>query len=257
MVPISKNAIKSISLLQQKKYRDEQQLFIVEGDKIIKELHKSEMVIDKIVALEDWYYKNPEILNSTGAEIYVAKNVDLMRMSNFKTPNQVIAVAKYKRSKFEPIDIKNKLTIALDVIQDPGNMGTIIRLADWFGIENIICSNDSVELYNPKVIQSTMGAFIRVNVFHTDLSKFLKTAKNAGISIYGAFLDGENIYKTELKSTGIVVMGNESKGISPEIAEFVSNKLSIPSFSILSSKTESLNVAVATAVICSEFRRRG
>jgi RNA methyltransferase, TrmH family len=256
MMHISKNTIKFIASLQQKKYRDENQLFVVEGDKIVKELLQSDFVVEKLVATDEWLNDNHRISIKAEIETSIATSDELKKMSSFTTPNQVLAIVKYKQSKLEVQKFTNKLSIALDNIQDPGNLGTIVRLADWFGVENIVCSEKSVEIYNPKVIQSTMGAFLRVNVFYSSLPEFIDAAKNFKIPVYGAFLEGEDIYSTGLNASGIIVMGNESRGISHEIEKMVDRKLAIPSFSNKPSKTESLNVAVATAIICSEFRRK-
>jgi RNA methyltransferase, TrmH family len=255
MQKISKNLIKEIAALQMKKQRDINQLFIVEGEKMVSELLKSNYEIQKVVAVECWFTGNNSLINSS-IDTYIGSNEDLLRISSLKTPNSVLAVVKIPGNNNNRIQLENKLTIVLDNIQDPGNMGTIIRLADWFGIENIICSEDTVELYNPKVIQSTMGAFLRVNVNYTNLPAFFESDKIKGLHVYGAFINGENIYNAQLKQTGIIVMGNESKGISSRVEKHINTRLTIPAFSKNESKTESLNVAVATAVICSEFKRR-
>jgi RNA methyltransferase, TrmH family len=256
MKKISNNTIKSIAALQLKKNRDTNHLFVVEGEKMIDELVKSNLKIAMLVAVEEWLVKNEKKISGLDIEIYSASNVELKRMSSMKTPNNVLAIVHQQVEGIENINLNNKLTLVLDNVQDPGNLGTIIRIADWFGIENVVCSTNTVELYNPKVIQSTMGAFLRVKVYYIDLVIFLASKQNLDDEIYGSFIDGENIYNTQLKSTGIIVMGNESKGISPDVEKYIKRKITIPTFNKNNSKTESLNVGVATAIVCSEFSRR-
>jgi TrmH family RNA methyltransferase len=153
--------------------------------------------------------------------------------------------------------LKDKLTVAIDDIQDPGNFGAILRICDWFGIENVVCSNNSVDIYNPKVIQASMGAFLRVNVFYEDLDSFIEKYKSATSNLcYGTFLEGENIYTSELKTSGLIVFGNEGQGISESVEAQIENKLFIPPFSKITNHAESLNIASAASIICSEFRRR-
>jgi len=175
----------------------------------------------------------------------------MQQISNLKTASPVLAVVEIPPVKTETIPL-NELILALDDIQDPGNLGTIIRLADWFGINYIVCSSFSVDAYGPKTVQATMGSLTKVKIVYTDLYSFLKPLSEE-VPIYGTFLEGENIYQTKLSENGVIVMGNEGKGISPEITKLVSNKLMIPSFA--SNPPESLNVAVATAITCSEFKR--
>ena len=180
----------------------------------------------------------------------------LKKITQLKTAPPVIAVCQQPQTKPDFRNCK-VLTIALDEIQDPGNLGTIIRLADWFGIENIVCSKDTADAYNPKVVQATMGAIARVNVFYVELENYLNEQQNLNIPIYGTFLDGQNIYNQELSNYGIIIMGNEGKGISKNIEQLIDKKLLIPSFSNNPDKSESLNVSTATGIILSEFKRRG
>lgn len=249
---ITKNEIKFIKWLQQKKYRSEYKCFVVEGEKMVNELIASGYKIKYIFAIDEWKPK-ADIVKS------VLKNISLKELktiSNLKTPNTVLAVAEQFENSVRLQDIQGKLSLVLDRIQDPGNMGSILRIADWFGVENIICSNDSVEIYNPKVVQATMGSILRVKVFYTDLKDFIYKAKNeTDLIIYGTTLDGKNIYKRELKPKGLIISGNESEGISDDLIPFIDEKLMIPNFSENTLKPESLNVAAATAIVCSEFRR--
>jgi TrmH family RNA methyltransferase len=239
---VSKNQIKLITSLQQKKYRSINKLFFAEGVKVIQELLDSNFVLEHLYStLNDF----EEVLTSKKSLIH---ETDLKKISALATPNTCLAVFKIPVEK----GIKESgLIIALDSIRDPGNLGTILRLCDWFGVNEIVCSKETVDLYNPKVVQATMGSIARVNVSYTDLSVFIVTTK---LLVYGTFMDGVNIYKTTLPADAVIVMGNEANGISKELEKLIKNKLSIPRFGSVQ-KTESLNVATATAIVLSEFRR--
>lgn len=257
MNKLNKSIIKQIKALQKKKTRNEKRLFIVEGEKIVNELIHSSFKIETVVGVKEWIDSNVNILNNKQIKFFYAKEEELSSISLLKTPNQVVAVAHIPESTLQIQYLSDKLTLVLDDIQDPGNLGTIIRLADWFGIQNIICSENSVEVYNPKVIQSTMGAFMRLNIFYVDLQDFIKEYKNrTKLKVYGASLAGSNIYSSELTQNGLIVMGNESHGISAELEPYIDQWITIPTFNNSCFRTESLNVSVATAIICSEFRRR-
>jgi TrmH family RNA methyltransferase len=240
MISISQK--KFVNSLKQKKFRTEQGFYIVEGVKLLKELLESDYEVSAIYATSYWIENNPNIDSSEVSE------KELKSISSLKNPNEVLAVVKQKEHQLS--NVSSQLNIALDKIQDPGNFGTIIRTADWFGVKNIICSEDSVDVYNPKVLQATMGSFFRMNIVYTDLAKFF--SDNKGLTVYGALLDGENVYEKKLNSKGsILLMGNESKGISTELIPFIKEKIRIPNFG----KAESLNVATATAILCSEYMR--
>lgn len=256
MPKISSKQIKQFIALKQKKIREKEQLFVAEGEKIVPELLTSKLEIIAIVAVKEWLNANyKRIPNSI--EVLESGNDELMRISSMKTPNKVLAIARIPETDLNTTELNSKLSLVLDTIQDPGNLGTIIRIADWFGIEYIVCSEDSADLYNPKVIQATMGAFLRVKVIYRNLAAFLSEIKKTNLlTVYGTFLEGNNIYSATLSATGIIVMGNESKGISTEIQSYIDKKITIPSFSSASNKTESLNVSMATAIVCSEFRRK-
>ncbi|PCI93723.1 MAG: RNA methyltransferase [Flavobacteriales bacterium] len=233
---------KFVNSLKQKKFRTEHNSFIIEGVKMLEELLHSDYEVETIYATSLW------INNNSGVDCIEISVKELNSISSLKTPNEVLAVVQQKEVQL--IDLPSQLNIALDKIQDPGNFGTIIRTADWFGIQNIICSDNSVDVYNPKVLQATMGSFFRMNIIYTDLSKFL--SENKELTVYGALLNGENVYQKELNSKGsILLMGNESKGISEELIPFITDKISIPKFG----NAESLNVATATAIFCSEYKR--
>jgi TrmH family RNA methyltransferase len=257
MPKISKIRIKQLALLKQKKTRDEQNLFVAEGEKIITELLNSKTEIVTIVAVKEWIEINQNNCNNS-IELLEATKEDLKRVSLMTTPNKVAAYVKTPVTLLDINILDKKLTLVLDEIQDPGNLGTIIRLAEWFGIENIICSNNSVDLYNPKVIQATMGAFLKVNVYYVDLERFFREINNKKnkLAIFGTFMEGKSIYSVSLPPEGLIVLGNESKGISETLRAFIDEKITIPSFNNNSKNIDSLNVSVAAAIICSEFRRR-
>lgn len=240
---ISNSQKKHVVSLKQKKFRTAHQSFVVEGVKMVEELLLADYVIESIYATSNWMDENPEVVCTEVSE------KELGQLSSLKTPNQVLAVVKQK--EFELTELSSKLSIAVDKLQDPGNLGTIIRTADWFGVDTIICSKDSVDIYNPKVLQATMGSFFRVNIIYVDLIDFF--GDNKELTVYGALLDGENVYQKDLNINGsVLLMGNESKGISEELLPFITEKLLIPNFG----KAESLNVATATAILCSEFKRK-
>ena len=238
---VSKNQIKLINSLQQKKYRKLHNLFIAEGKKVIQEL------IDANFSLEHLFVTKENLFDSKYNFELISDN-DLKKISALTTANDCLAVFKIKEVNSHS---SSGLELALDNIKDPGNIGTIIRLCDWFGISKIVCTEETVDIYNPKVVQATMGSLARVEVLYTNLANYLKTTD---LEIFGTFMEGTKIYKTELPSKGIIVMGNEANGISTEIENLVTQKISIPRFGSLQ-QTESLNVATATAVILSEFKR--
>jgi TrmH family RNA methyltransferase len=240
---LSKNQIKLISSLQQKKYRVANQLFFAEGVKVIQELVKSNF------ELEHLYSTKEDFKEITPNKITLITENELNKISALTTPNTCLAVFKIP---LESKIIESGLVLALDSVRDPGNMGTILRLCDWFGIEQLVCSKETVDIYNPKVVQATMGSITRVNVNYVDLDAFLEKTE---LPIFGTFMDSENIYKTTLPQEGIIVMGNEANGISESIEKLITKRITIPRFGALQI-TESLNVATATAIILSEFRRQ-
>jgi RNA methyltransferase, TrmH family len=239
---LSKNQIKLITSLQQKKQRIAHQLFFAEGIKVIQELLESKLELVHLFTTQKDFN---EVSNDKKISITES---ELKKITALTTPNTCMAVFKIPTEK--PI-IESGLILALDAIRDPGNLGTILRLCDWFGIDQLICSKETVDIYNPKVVQATMGSIARVNVSYIDLETFINQTQ---LPVFGTFMDGTNIYKTELPKKGIIIMGNEANGISPEIEKLVKNRLTIPRFGTLQ-KTESLNVATATAIVLSEFRR--
>ncbi len=241
---MTKGDIQHVRSLHDKSGRDKSGLFIAEGEKLIGEIIESGLTINKIYALEGAHC-NYEVEHISPKE--------MERISTLKSANNSLAVVEIPRYSLDISALNDKLILALDGVQNPGNLGTIIRLADWFGIEDIICSPTTADLYNPKVVQATMGAVTRVRVHYTPLVPFLKTCN---MTIYGTLLDGENIYEHKLQNNGVIVMGNEGRGVSAEVLELIDEKLYIPPFPTNNENSESLNVAIATAIICSEFRRR-
>jgi TrmH family RNA methyltransferase len=241
--------IKLIRSLSQKKCRDELGLFVVEGEKMVEELAASAFVTKKIITTRPLRFPVP------GAPLEQVNAATMARLSALKTPPPVLALAG--KPVLPPLSLPapDELLLALDAIQDPGNLGTIIRLADWFGVRRLVCSPGTADCYNAKTLQATMGAIFRVQVHYAPLPDFLWQAKKT-TPVYGAFLDGDNIYQTPLTAGGVVVVGNEGAGISPEVATTVSERLFIPPFPANAETSESLNVAVSTAILCAEFRRR-
>jgi TrmH family RNA methyltransferase len=239
---VSKNQIKFISGLQQKKQRLIHKMFVAEGVKVVQELLDADFELHQLYTTEDDF----KSVNDSKKLIISAE--DLKKISALTTASSCLAVFKIPEQKEL---YQSGLIVALDAIRDPGNLGTIIRLCDWFGIQQLICSNETVDVYNPKVVQATMGSISRVNVSYINLEDFISTTS---LPVFGTFMNGENIYSTTLPQEGIIVMGNEANGISKEVENSIQNRLTIPRFGTLQ-KTESLNVATATAIILSEFRR--
>lgn len=243
---MTKAEIQFVRSLADKRTRDQERLFIAEGDKLINEILASGWHIRNIYALEGHL--------AGQAEVVPAK--DMERISQLKSAASSLAVVEQPRYTAPTTASASTLSLALDGVQNPGNLGTIIRLADWFGIEDIYCSPDTADCFNPKVIQATMGAILRVRVHYLPLADFLARTTEAGTPIYGTMLDGENIYDAPLTEGGVIVMGNEGKGVSEECARSFSHRLLIPTFPADRQGSESLNVAMATGIVCAEFRRR-
>ena len=250
---LSKSLLKLIRSLDVKKFRKESGLFVAEGGKTVTDLLGSGIECKKIIATKLWLSENS--INSANTEIIEVSEQELERASFLRTPQGVLGIFCQRNNVLDETIPQKELCLALDDIQDPGNLGTIIRIADWFGIEHIICSTNTADIYNPKTIQATMGAIARVNIYYTDLPLFLSNIKKQA-PIYGTFLDGENIYDKELSQNGIIVMGNEGNGIGNECAKEIDRRLFIPNFPPHRATSESLNVSTATAIICAEFRRR-
>lgn len=249
---ISKSLLKQIKALELRKFRKESALFVAEGGKTVQDLIDTGLEATHIIATDEWLKTHR--LNTT-AEITVVNEEEMKKASFLRTPQGVLAIFRQHHHDIDITVPERELCLALDNVQDPGNMGTIIRIADWFGIDNIYCSNGSVDIYNPKTVQATMGAIGRVKVHYTDLPGLIKSL-NGKTPIYGTFLNGSDIYSSTLENRGIIVMGNEGNGISDECSKLIEERLHIPNYPKERSTSESLNVSVATAIICSEFRRR-
>ncbi len=240
---ISKNQIKRIVSLQQKKFRKELQLFIAEGDKVINEFINEGWEVEQI------FTTDAALFHQKNLNIELISEAELNKISGLTTPNDCLAVVKIPK----PINTKNSgWTVVLDDIKDPGNAGTIIRLCDWFGVEKMVCSPETVDVFNPKVVQASMGSLARVSVVYQALEVFL-VAQNK--PVYGTFMSGTSVYQTTFETDGILVLGNEANGISTKIQQKIQQKITIPRFGNLQ-KTESLNVATATAIFLSEIRRK-
>ncbi len=245
---LSKNKIKFIQSLERKKARKEYGCFLAEGNKLVEDTIVA-FSCKLLVATSEWLQAHPQV---QADEVVEASPDEICRASLLSSPQDVIAVYEIPQYTVQPTSLSQQLVLALDTVQDPGNLGTIVRIADWYGIEHILCSPLCADLYNPKVVQATMGALARVQIHYVELVDFLPQIK---APIYGTFLDGENIYTQSLTPSGIIVMGNEGNGISPDIRSLVTHTLFLPSYPEGRATSESLNVAVATAVVCSEFRR--
>ena len=246
---LSKNKIKFIQSLDRKKVRTECGCFLAEGNKLVEDTLPA-FTCRLLVATAWWLQKHPGV---RAGEILECSPDEIARASLMRSPQDVLAVYEMPRHDLQADVLSRQLVLALDTVQDPGNLGTIVRIADWYGIEDILCSPLCADLYNPKVVQATMGALARVRVHYVDLVEFLP---RIGTPIYGTFLDGQDIYGQSLTPTGIIVMGNEGNGISPEVRKLVTHSLFLPSYPPERITSESLNVAIATAVVCAEFRRR-
>jgi RNA methyltransferase, TrmH family len=238
---ITKNQIKYINSLQQKKFRVEHQSFVVEGAKSVLELLKSDFESELLFVTNDFFEENEALLQNLTIQAIVVKADELEKAGSFSSNNAALAVVKTKKN-VELVVEGNEFVLILDDIRDPGNLGTIIRIADWYGIKKVICSESTVDFYNPKVINSTMGSFTRIQLFYTNLECFIK---NQHLNIYGTLLDGENIHNTKFAKSGYIVIGNEANGISSVIEKLVTHKITIPRFG----GAESLNAGIATAIV--------
>jgi TrmH family RNA methyltransferase len=245
---LSKNTLKFIKSLHQKKFRKQERSFFVEGSKNVTELLQSDFEITHLLFTPSFGSAHMDLIKKYSGDLVEVSEQVLESLGAFKSNSSALAVAKIRQEESFSVE-SGELVLVLDDVRDPGNLGTIIRIADWYGITKIVLSPQTADFYNPKVLQASMGSFTRIHFFYQPLVDFL--ANTADMPIYGAFLEGENIHHTQLTSDGIIVMGNESQGISSEVARCIPHKITIPSFGY----AESLNVAVATAIICDNFRR--
>lgn len=250
----SKQTAKIVQNLEKKKFREKYHLFKVEGEKLVEELLRTSLRVIRLIALPEWTESHRSLLRHLAAE-----ETDLRGMrtlSNFQSPPAVIALAEIPEYTWDETEIRQNLSLVLNGIQDPGNLGTILRVADWFGIRQVFCDPDCAHAYNPKCVQASMGAVFRTHVFYTDLIDLLKKYKTADLPVFGTFLDGNSIYTANLPARGWIVLGNEGKGIAPEIGQLTDVRLTVPGFSRGETSAESLNVGVAAGIVLSEFRRR-
>lgn len=250
MIALSKNKSKYIRSLELKKTRKEEGVFLAEGPKLVGDL-LGHFPCRFLAATAEWLQQHPLL---PADEVAEATPEELSRASLLKTPQQVLAVFTQPEYDMNREVVRHSLCLALDDVQDPGNLGTIIRLADWFGIEHIFCSPNTVDVYNPKTVQATMGGIARVKLYYTPLPELICSLGE--IPIYGTFLDGKNMYEQSLSASGLIVMGNEGNGIGEEVESLINRKLYIPNYPQERETSESLNVAIATAVVCAEFRRQ-
>ncbi len=253
---ISKNRAKFIVSLQNKKVRDAEQLYVVEGDKLVKEYLEAKIPVHSLIAKKEFLSSLPDEMTSLVRDIDVVSYDELKHISTLKTPHNALAIIRMDRREPDITSLFNELVVALDFVQDPGNLGTIIRAAAWFGIKNIVCSHNCVDIYNPKVIQGSMGALLHVNTFYFDLKELLSSASEKKIPVFGTLLEGEAIYDHKLDSKGIILFGNESRGISEELLPFIDNKIMIPGSGKTKPGIDSLNVGMAASIVLSEFTRR-
>jgi TrmH family RNA methyltransferase len=253
---ISKNKEKFIISLQRKKIREQEGLFVIEGDKLVREFLLAKIKIKTLVANSEFINSLSEIQIRFIDEIEEVSYEELKHISSLKTPHNALAVVPVPERIMNISEIMKQLCVAIDFVQDPGNLGTIIRAASWFGIRNIVCSSDCVDLYNPKVIQASMGAILHVNVFYSDLKTFIIQAKESNIPVFGTLLDGESIYNQSLTNKGIILLGNESNGISDELIPLVTHKIMIPGAGKPLPGIDSLNVSMAASIVFSEFLRK-
>ena len=257
---ISTSKSKLIRSLHQKKFRDQHRLFLLEGEKMVKELSTGNppqrFHIQEIFATQEWINSNTSLLQASEVELTEASQAEIKKVSKLVSPQAVIALVSIPETPFKAEALLNTPVLAFESIRDPGNLGTIIRTADWFGVRHIVCSPDSTDLYNSKVVQSTMGAIARVQVHYQEMEALLKSKAMQAKTVFGTFMEGKNIYKTSLEPDPLILFGNESHGLSPGLNSYIQHRITIPSFAPLDSGSESLNVASSVAVVCSELRRR-
>ncbi|MFO7668468.1 MAG: RNA methyltransferase [Bacteroidales bacterium] len=258
MISIAKS--KLIRSLERKKNREEHKLFVVEGVKMVQELlgasNPYAPEVKEIFATGGWMDRYAETVGE-GIGLNEASEQELRRVSHLVTPQQVLAIVRIPEQELDPARLSGEIVLGLEAIRDPGNLGTIVRTADWFGIRHILCTPDSVDLYNPKVVQATMGAMARCRVYYTALEPLLQHPAMSHKPVYGTFPRGENIYEASIEPAALILFGNESNGLSGQYDRYIRGRLSIPSFTGERNGPESLNLASSVAVVCSEIRRRG
>lgn len=253
---LSKQQAKIIQSLEKKKFRDEYHLFKAEGEKIVGELLASDLKTETVIAFPQWIATHPRLLEQVG-KVIEADERDMRAVSDFQSLPPVAAIAEIPAWTCDDRIVSGGLSLVLNGVQDPGNLGTILRLADWFGVPYVFCDADTADAFAPKVVQASMGAVFRVRTVYTDLASLIDRFRTPDFRCYGTFLDGQSVYATALPAKGLIVMGNEGRGIRPELVPHIDSRITIPSFATGGQGSESLNVAVATGIILSEFRRNG
>lgn len=248
---LSKNVLKYLTSLQQKKYRQEYGAFLVEGAKSVLELLASDFEVEMVVATDKFYKENTRSLEKQPFRVEIATPDELVRAGTLQSNDAALAVVKTKSNDFLYAE-EGEYVLVLDDIRDPGNLGTMIRIADWYGIRKMVCSLTTTDWYNPKVVAASKGSFTRVQGFYTDLKTYFEGRLASEVSVYGTFLEGKNIHQITFAKTGYIVMGNESNGIGSEVEKFVTDKVTIPRFG----EAESLNVGIATAIVLDNWRRK-
>ena len=251
---LSKQITKIIQNLEKKKFREKYNLFKIEGEKLVAELLRSPLAVHAIIAYPEWIQANGHLLGKN--QVLETDEKGMKAISNFQSLPHVMALAEIPNHPYHPDEVAGTLSLVLNGIQDPGNLGTILRIADWFGVSHLLCDRDCASIYNPKCVQASMGAIFRVHAYYLDLPETISQLKAAGMPVFGTFLDGENIYTSPLPSQGLIIMGNEGKGIAEGIGQLADFRLTIPNFTPTGVSSESLNVGVATGIILSEFKRR-
>ena len=252
---ISKNTIKLIKSLSKKKYRQKENLFLVEGDKNVLEVLNSDYKVVRLLATKGFISKHQSTVNLANLVDEIEPE-EIKKLSLLMNPQNCIAICAFQKVKNLPASFHNNLTVYLDEIQDPGNLGTIIRICDWFGINQLFCSPETADFYNPKVIQASMGSFCRVKTWYCSYKNIIDLANHSNAEIIGAFLEGQNIYTATIPEKTLLVIGNEGNGINPEMESFIHKKITIPSFAVNNNGAESLNAGIATGIICAEIKRR-
>jgi TrmH family RNA methyltransferase len=248
---LSRNQIKYIQSLHQKKYRQQHGAFLVEGAKSVQEVFQSDFQIEMLVATEAFYKENTRLTDRQRTPVEIASVADLERIGTLESNNAALAVVRTKEN-LPLLAGPDEIALILDDIRDPGNLGTILRIADWYGVRKILCSETTADVYNPKVISASKGSFTRVNWWYGDIAQFLSQLGD-GVAVYGAFLNGEDVHTLPFATSGYLVMGNESNGIGLAVEPFVTKRVTIPSYG----GAESLNVGIATAVLLDNWRRTG
>lgn len=251
---LSKQITKIIQNLEKKKFREKYNLFKIEGEKLVAELLRSPLAVHAIIAYPEWIQANGHLLGKN--QVLETDEKGMKTISNFQSLPHVMALAEIPNHPYHPDEVAGTLSLVLNGIQDPGNLGTILRIADWFGVSHLLCDRDCASIYNPKCVQASMGAIFRVHAYYLDLPAAISQLKAKGMPVFGTFLDGENIYTSPLPSQGLIIMGNEGKGIAEDIGQLADFRLTIPNFTPTGASSESLNVGVATGIILSEFKRR-